>query len=145
MLITHEIPAELLELEVTESAVMRYPELTLKTLHAIRALGVKLSIDDFGTGYASLAYLKQLPVQCLKIDKTFIDNLSTDEANQRIVKSAIHLAHEFSMIVVAEGVEQQSAAKILIDLGCELGQGYLYSKPLAPDLFEEIWLSNTLH
>lgn len=140
LLAVEQVPPRLLELEVTESAVMRHPEQVLKSLRAIRALGVKLSIDDFGTGYASLAYLKQLPVQTLKIDKTFIDNLESDEANQRIVQSAIRLAHEFGMSVVAEGVEQAVAADLLRGYGCEMAQGYYYAPPLSPDELENRWL-----
>ena len=141
LLDTYRVNPTLLELEVTESAVMRHPELTLKSLHAIRALGVRLSIDDFGTGYASLAYLKQLPVQTIKIDKVFIDNLATDEANQRIVKSSIQLAHAFSMAVVAEGVEQKSAAEMLVEFGCDAGQGYYFARPLDAVQLERAWFA----
>lgn len=119
----------LLELEVTESAVMRHPETMLKRLREIRALGIRLSIDDFGTGYASLAYLKQLPVHTLKIDRTFITNLMEDPGDQRIVRSSIQLAHSFGMTVVAEGVETAGAASELLAYGCEFAQGYFFGYP----------------
>jgi len=135
------VPAELLELEVTESAVLRHPDTTLKRLHALRSLGVRLAIDDFGTGYAALAYLKQLPVQTLKVDKSFVLQLSSDVADQRIVRSAIQLAHGFGMQVCAEGVETQPAAALLREYGCDHAQGYYFSHPvpaheIEPDYFD---------
>ena len=137
------VPAELLELEVTESAVMRHPDTTMKRLHAIRALGVRLAIDDFGTGYASLAYLKQLPVQVLKIDKSFILHLAGDPADQRIVRSAIQLAHGFGMQVCAEGVETEAVAGILRDYGCDHAQGYLFSRPVPAHDIERRYFDDT--
>ncbi|MBY0233356.1 MAG: EAL domain-containing protein, partial [Burkholderiaceae bacterium] len=134
-----DLSPSLLEIEVTESAVMRHPELTLKTLRAIRDMGLRLSIDDFGTGYASLAYLKQLPVHCLKIDRAFIDNLDGDDANRRIVKSSIQLAHEFNLDVVAEGVEDAAAAGLLRDYGCEYAQGYFFARPVSASALAERW------
>jgi diguanylate cyclase (GGDEF)-like protein len=125
------IPPQLLELEITESAVMRHPETTIKRLKAIRDLGVQLAIDDFGTGYAALSYLKQLPVQTLKIDKSFILNLMTDEADQRIVRSSIQLAHSFDMGVVAEGVESAAVAQQLRDYGCDCAQGFYFGMACA--------------
>lgn len=140
-----DVSPNLLEIEVTESAVMRHPELTLKTLHAIRDMGLRLSIDDFGTGYASLAYLKQLPVHCLKIDRGFIDNLEGDDANRRIVKSSIQLAHEFNLDVVAEGVEDAAAAALLRDYGCEYAQGYFFARPVSAAALAERWWPATTH
>jgi diguanylate cyclase (GGDEF)-like protein len=131
---------ELLELEVTESAVMRHPDTMLKRLNEIRALGVRLSIDDFGTGYASLAYLKQLPVHTLKIDRSFITNLTDDTADQRIVRSSIQLAHSFGMTVVAEGVETAGAARELQSYGCEFAQGYYFGHPQNAAEIETQWL-----
>ena len=127
------VPAHLLELEITESAVMRHPETMLRRLHAIRELGVRLAIDDFGTGYASLSYLKRLPVSTLKIDKTFVVNLNSDEADQRIVRSSIQLAHGFGMTVVAEGVESEAAAQLLRQYGCDQAQGFLFARPQAAE------------
>ncbi len=130
----------LLELEVTESAVIRHPDTMLKRLNEIRALGVRLSIDDFGTGYASLAYLKQLPVHTLKIDRSFITNLTEDTADQRIVRSSIQLAHSFGMTVVAEGVETSDTARELHAYGCEFAQGYYFGYPQAATEIEARWL-----
>lgn len=130
----------LLELEVTESAVMRHPDTMLKRLGEIRALGVRLSIDDFGTGYASLAYLKRLPVHTLKIDRSFVTNLKEDSADQRIVRSSIQLAHSFGMTVVAEGVETEGAARELHAYGCEFAQGYYFGHPQTAAEIETGWL-----
>jgi diguanylate cyclase (GGDEF)-like protein len=136
------VPAPLLELEITESAVIRHPETILKRLQQIRDLGVTLSIDDFGTGYTSLSYLKQLPVQQLKIDKTFVMNLTSDSADQRIVRSAIQLAHGFGMTVVAEGVESQGVADQLLEYGCDFAQGFHLGRPQAATEVETTWLRN---
>jgi diguanylate cyclase (GGDEF)-like protein len=125
----HQVPGELLEVEITESAVLRHPETILRRLNEIRELGVQLAIDDFGTGYASLAYLKRLPVQSLKIDKAFILNLLGDPADQRIVRSAIQLAHGFGLSVVAEGVESAEVAERLLAEGSDYGQGYHLGRP----------------
>jgi diguanylate cyclase (GGDEF)-like protein len=133
----------LLELEVTEGAVMRYPDTMLKRLDEIRALGVRLSIDDFGTGYASLAYLKRLPVHTLKIDRSFITNLTEDAADQRIVRSSIQLAHSFGMTVVAEGVETAGAACELHGYGCEFAQGYYFGHPQTAAQIQARWLEPT--
>ncbi len=135
------VPARLLELEITETAVMRYPELMLQRLQQIRDIGVKLSIDDFGTGYASLAYLKQLPVDALKIDKAFITNIDSDQGDRRIVKSSIQLAHGFGMTVIAEGVESQAVMEFLRAEGCDCAQGFHFSKPVSVAEIESQWLS----
>jgi EAL domain-containing protein (putative c-di-GMP-specific phosphodiesterase class I) len=135
------VPAPLLELEITESAVIRHPETILKRLQQIRDLGVTLSIDDFGTGYTSLSYLKQLPVQQLKIDKTFVMNLTSDSADQRIVRSAIQLAHGFGMTVVAEGVESQAVAEQLLEFGCDYAQGFHLGRPQTASDIETAWLT----
>jgi diguanylate cyclase (GGDEF)-like protein len=135
------IPARLLELEVTESAVMRYPDMMHKRLQEIRRLGVKMSIDDFGTGYASLAYLKHLPVDTLKIDKVFITSVDTDVGDRLIVRSSIQLAHGFGMSVVAEGVETQAVADLLAEEGCDFAQGYHFARPVSAAAIESDWLS----
>lgn len=141
LLAANGLPPQLLELEITESAIMRHPEMTLKRLHALRELGVRLSIDDFGTGYTSLAYLKLLPVHTLKIDQLFVRNLDRDAGDQRIARSAIQLGHGFGMTVVAEGVESGDVAAMLRDYGCDYVQGYHYSRPLPADEFEAQWLA----
>jgi diguanylate cyclase (GGDEF)-like protein len=135
-----DVKPALLELEVTESAVMRHPDTMLRRLSEIRALGVRLSIDDFGTGYASLAYMKQLPVHTLKIDRSFVTHLTEDLADQRIVRSSIQLAHSFGMTVVAEGVETAGAARELYAYGCEFAQGYYFGYPQTAAEIEAHWL-----
>jgi EAL domain-containing protein (putative c-di-GMP-specific phosphodiesterase class I) len=141
LLKSHEVPPDLIELEVTESALMRNPDTALRRLEELRKLGLKLSIDDFGSGYASLSYLKKLPMDCLKIDNSFIVNLASDSADKRIVRSTIELAHSFGMTVVAEGVETKEIADLLREKGCDIAQGYHFSRPLPAQAFEAQWLS----
>jgi len=137
------VAGRLLELEVTEGALMRYIDTILKRLQEIRQLGLSLAIDDFGTGYASLAYLKRLPVQTLKIDKSFVLNLASDLADQRIVRSTIQLAHSFGMEVVAEGVESAAVAQRLRGEQCDLAQGYYFGRPLPAADIEKQWLQRS--
>ncbi|NRR30749.1 bifunctional diguanylate cyclase/phosphodiesterase [Oxalobacteraceae bacterium] len=144
LLAAHAVPPEMIELEVTESALMRNPDTALRRLAELRALGLKLSIDDFGSGYASLSYLKQLPTNCLKIDNSFILNLVSDAADKRIVRSTIDLAHSFGMTVVAEGVETQEIADLLRNKGCDIAQGYHFSRPLPARELEVRWLAHAI-
>jgi len=125
----------LLRLEVTESLMLDAPEKGLAILHDIVALGVRLAIDDYGTGFSSLGYLKLLPVQELKIDQRFIRNVVDDRGNMAIVESTIDLAHHLGLMVVAEGIEDQETMQQLWLLGCDLGQGYYFSKPMPIDDF----------
>ena len=127
------IRPESLTLEVTESALMEDPERALDVLYRLRELGLRVSIDDFGTGYSSLAYLKSLPVDELKIDKAFVMHLHEDERDAKIVRSTIDLAHGLGLKVVAEGVEAEAHVEALAAFGCDVGQGYLFSKPLPVD------------
>jgi diguanylate cyclase (GGDEF)-like protein len=140
LLAEHDVPADLIELEVTESALLRNPDTALRRLAELRMLGLKLFIDDFGSGFASLSYLKRLPVDCLKIDSSFIFHLASDEADRRIVRSTIQLAHGFAMTVVAEGVETQEVAELLRKKGCDIAQGYLFAKPMHAQELETLWL-----
>jgi EAL domain-containing protein (putative c-di-GMP-specific phosphodiesterase class I) len=127
------IRPEGLTLEVTESALMEDPKRALDVLHRLSELGLRLSIDDFGTGYSSLAYLKSLPVDELKIDKAFVMHLHEDDRDAKIVRSTIDLAHGLGLKVVAEGVETEAHVAALSAFGCDIGQGYLFSKPLPVD------------
>jgi len=120
----------LLELEVTESAVMEDPEVALEQMHRLRELGVQLAIDDFGTGYSSLLRLKRLPVQKLKIDQGFVAGLPWDEDDAAIVQVIIALAHTMGMQVQAEGIEQVEQAAFLLEHGSQLGQGYWFGRPV---------------
>lgn len=126
-----QLPMSEITLEVTESAVMEDPETALETLRRLRQLGVTLSVDDFGTGYSSLSQLRKLPVQELKIDKSFILNLNTEPQDQLIVRSTLEMAHGLGLRVVAEGIENLESWALLREWGCELGQGFFLSRPVA--------------
>ena len=124
------LPAHQLELEITESAVMVHPQEAIAQLQAIKDMGVMLAIDDFGTGYSSLAYLKQFPLDRLKIDKTFTRDIETDPDDLAIALGTIALAHSLGLTVIAEGVENMHQADLLVHHGCDELQGYLFSRPL---------------
>ena len=119
-----------LELEITESVAMDDSEAGVRTLRALRELGVRLVLDDFGTGYSSLSYLKHLPLDTIKIDRSFVTELDDEDANVAIVKAVVSLAHGLGIDVVAEGIESLEQATRLSTLGCDLGQGYVWSQPL---------------
>jgi len=132
---------ERVTLEVTESALMEDPEEAMATLNRLRALGVTLSVDDFGTGYSSLSQLRKLPVQELKIDKSFVLKLDSEPQDQLIVRSTIDMAHGLGLKVVAEGIENLEAWQLLQHWGCNLGQGFYLSRPVAPEDLPETALS----
>ncbi len=138
----HGLQASSLSLEITESSIMDDPARALETVERISKMGISLSIDDFGTGYSSLAYLKRLPVNELKIDKSFVINLEHDQNDATIVKSTIELGHNLGLKVVAEGIENKQSWDILKLMGCDYGQGYFMSRPMnASKLVEwiQIW------
>jgi EAL domain-containing protein (putative c-di-GMP-specific phosphodiesterase class I) len=126
------LPRSLLQLELTERSVMSDPERSRDVLRQIRNLGIKISIDDFGTGFSSLSQLKQLPADELKIDQSFVRGLPDDAEDVVLVRSAIDLAHNLGLTVVAEGVERLDALALLHELGCDLAQGFALSRP-SPD------------
>lgn len=136
------LEAKCLELELTESLVMGEVETALKTLHEIKSLGVHLSIDDFGTGYSSLSYLKKLPVDTLKIDKSFTDDIVSSSDTAPIAASIISLAKNLNLKVVAEGVESYEQVKYLTAHGCDEIQGYYFSKPAAALAIEDLLKNN---
>lgn len=133
---------EALELEITESDLVADASLAIENLSELTARGFHFAIDDFGTGYSSLAYLKNLPVKTIKIDKSFILALASDENDQQIVHTVLSLASVFNLKVVAEGVEDVASLKILKDWGCDIAQGYYISRPLNRSDLED-WLQNT--
>jgi diguanylate cyclase (GGDEF)-like protein len=130
-----------LELEITESSLLRDVEVTVNTLRRLKDLGVRLAIDDFGTGYSSLAYLKRLPIDVLKIDQSFIRTLTTDPADATITQTIVQLASGLNLNTIAEGVETLEQLLLLGSYGCSRMQGYLFGKPAPPELFER-WLAN---
>lgn len=136
----HQISASAFCLEITESSIMDDPVRALVTLERLHATGVELSIDDFGTGYSSLAYLKRLPVDELKIDKSFVLKMETDPDDIKIVRSTIDLAHNLGLRVVAEGIETEQAYQLLAKMGCDQGQGYYMSRPI-PVSQLDAWLA----
>ena len=126
-------PATLL-VEVTESVLMSDPELASTILHALRALGVRIAVDDFGTGHSSLGYLKQLPVDCLKIDRSFVSGLGIDPDDRAIVGAVVSMGHALGLTVTAEGIETPEQLDELESLGCDLGQGFYFAKPQPGDV-----------
>jgi EAL domain-containing protein (putative c-di-GMP-specific phosphodiesterase class I) len=141
LLVRRRVPARLLRLEVTETAVMANPALAMETLNGMHELGVRLSIDDYGTGYSSMAYLKRLPVDELKVDRSFVLNMISSDNDAILVRSAIDLGHNLGLTVVAEGVEDQGHVAALRELGCDIAQGYHFARPMPPDQLER-WLSD---
>jgi EAL domain-containing protein (putative c-di-GMP-specific phosphodiesterase class I) len=139
LLSLYSLPPEALQLEITESMIMSDPERAMATVMRLHDLGIHLSVDDFGTGYSSLANLRQLPINELKIDRSFVTPMLQDENDLIIVRSTINLGHDLGLRIVAEGVEDERTLMRLAMLGADLAQGYHLSKPLAPDAFTE-WL-----
>ena len=131
----YAMPAKLLDLEITEGILMQGVERTLATLHALTALGVCISIDDFGTGYSSLSYLKRFPIQKLKIDQSFVRDVTIDSNDASMVETIIVMAHSLKLKVMAEGVETEEQAAFLRKSGCERAQGYLFGRPMPADKF----------
>ncbi len=141
LLSKHRLPPSALVLEVTETLIMNDPVRSVGVLHLLRDLGVTIAIDDFGTGYSSLAYLRRLEVDELKIDKSFVLNMSEDEGNATIVRSTIELGHNLGMRMVAEGVEDAETLGMLRAWGCDFAQGFHFSRPL-PAAAVRSWLIN---
>lgn len=136
----HGVPADQLELELTESTLMESTEQRLRQLHAMKALGVKLSIDDFGTGYSSLSYLSRLPMDKLKIDRSLVQNMLAEPKDRAITEAIIALAHRLKMTVVAEGVETAELRVALAESSCDAIQGYHTGRPMAPAALED-WMA----
>jgi EAL domain-containing protein (putative c-di-GMP-specific phosphodiesterase class I) len=139
LLSRHQLPPSLLTLELTESGAIEDPARALQMLHAIAALGVSLSIDDFGTGYSSLSHLARMPVDEMKIDRSFIQSLESDPEFATVVRSAIDMGHGLGLKVVAEGIETAAAANRLREFGCDIAQGFFYARPMSGESLET-WL-----
>jgi EAL domain-containing protein (putative c-di-GMP-specific phosphodiesterase class I) len=135
------ISPSFVELEITESYIMHHPEKSIEILDKLHQKGFKISIDDFGTGYSSLSYLKKLPVDKLKIDRSFIKDLPQDSEDSAITKTIITLAKNLNLEVIAEGVETQAQELFLQENGCDSVQGYFYAKPMDKARLEEYFKS----
>lgn len=138
MLLKHEIDSRYLELEITESAFIDKESETISILHDVKKLGIKLALDDFGTGYSSLSHLKHLPIDIVKIDKSFIDHITSEIQDRQIVESIIKIGNIFGYKIVAEGIETREQLECLQALNCDFYQGYFGSKPVTPKVFETL-------
>ena len=125
-----------LELELTETSILQDPDLATKTLNAFKQMGLQISLDDFGTGYSSLSYLMKLPIDKLKIDKSFIQNIKADTSGASIVSAIIAMAHSLKLSVIAEGVELEEHMQLLRKMHCDMVQGYFIARPLPASEFE---------
>jgi diguanylate cyclase len=132
------VPAERLDLEITESVIIQHSEEAIARFQALDDMGVRISIDDFGTGYSSLSYLKRLAIHQLKIDQSFVRDISSDPDDAAIVSAIIAIAHSLGLEVVAEGVETAEQLAFLKSLGCDAAQGYYFSKPLPGEEFTQL-------
>ena len=128
----------LLELEITESMLVVDMDVGMETIKRLKELGIRISVDDFGTGYSSLSYLSRLPIDCLKIDQSFVQRLSIDSYNVHIIQAIISLAHSLDMNVIAEGIETEEQYEFLRSHGCDKGQGYIISRPISVEAIQEI-------
>ena len=133
------LPPALVELEITESVAMTSAADVEAKLHALKALGVTIAIDDFGTGFSSLSYLDRLPIDRLKIDRSFVNNIGNGAEGARIAEMIIGLGHKLDLTIIAEGVENEEQRLLLAGLGCHEAQGFLFAKPLAADALGQ-WL-----
>ncbi len=139
----YTVPPHLLRVELTESAIMTDADRALEVLERLSKLGIHISVDDFGTGYSSLAYLKRLPIDELKIDRSFVQHMTEVEADATIVRSTVMLAHSLGLQIVAEGVEDQATWHCLANFNCDIAQGYYMSRPIPAGEIEK-WLQKTL-
>ncbi|MCA9522015.1 MAG: EAL domain-containing protein [Myxococcales bacterium] len=133
------LPAELLQLELTESAIMDNPEASARVFGELNAMGIGLSIDDFGTGYSSFSYLSRMPLESLKIDRSFTMRLGSDERELEIVKTIVQLGQNLGLATIAEGVETERQARLLRSVGCDAAQGFLYARPLPDDEVRQLF------
>jgi len=138
MLQRHAVKPSLLKLELTESMLLENVDELIDKMHTLKEIGVRFSLDDFGTGYSSLQYLKRLPLNQLKIDRSFVDEIATDSNDKAIVRTIIAMAHGLSLDVIAEGVETREQLELLMENGCTSFQGYLFGRPVPVEEFEAL-------
>lgn len=132
------IPADKLEIEITESIMIDSVDKALECVNALKDMGIKLAIDDFGTGYSSLSYLNSFPANLLKIDKSFIDKMNTSESSRQYVAAIISIGHIMGFDVISEGVEQDEQIETLRKIGCDYIQGFIWGRPLMPEDAERL-------
>ncbi len=142
LLEAYDLPAQALELELTESALLDASADTVATLRQLEQLKVGLALDDFGTGYSCLSYLKHLPLDALKIDQSFVRELVTDPDDRAIAATIVALGHHLELAVIAEGVETEDQRRFLLEQGCDMAQGYLFDRPLPAEIFAAAWLGS---
>jgi EAL domain-containing protein (putative c-di-GMP-specific phosphodiesterase class I) len=140
-LTSNEVEPRLLEMEMTETALMKESDVVYQQVSALRRLGVRVSLDDFGTGYSSLSYLSKFAFDKIKIDQSFVRSVTFDKKSEAIAMATMALAQSLGMDVIAEGVETIDQLRWLMATGCSEVQGYLISKPVPPETFEDICLS----
>ena len=136
------VPANQLEIEITESIMIDSAEKALQCINTIKSMGIKIAIDDFGTGYSSLSYLNKFPADLLKVDKSFIDKMNSSDSSKQYVAAIISIGHIMNFEVISEGVEEDAQLDTLKSIGCDFIQGYIWGKPLPPDIAEELVVSS---
>jgi polar amino acid transport system substrate-binding protein len=138
MLTYHQVSPASVKFEITENVAMTKADLAKKEFDALKDLGVELALDDFGTGYSSFGYLKDFSLDTIKIDQSFVMNMKTNMEHQKIVKAMIGIGHTFDLQVTAEGIEDKETYKMLQSFGCDIAQGYYFSKPLPVFEFQNL-------
>jgi EAL domain-containing protein (putative c-di-GMP-specific phosphodiesterase class I) len=137
----HQLEPQHLELEITETTLMQSIPATADTLKALGQLGVRIALDDFGTGYSSLSYLRRFPIDTLKVDRSFVRDIPGDQNDTEIARAIIALAQSLRLRTIAEGVETLEQKQFLAELGCDVMQGYLFSKPISSEEFYRLLVS----
>ncbi|MFK8067028.1 MAG: EAL domain-containing protein, partial [Gammaproteobacteria bacterium] len=140
-----KVKAQMIEFEITENSLMNNIDRTISMLKKLRLLGTQISLDDFGTGYSSLTYLKHFPVNSLKIDRSFVENVTSDQDDAAIIKGVTAMAHNMQLEVIAEGIEDQEQLTFLKNIGCDYGQGYFYSEPVDAKTFTKKFMRKIDH
>jgi len=143
LLVDHGVAPGQLTLEITEAGVTSERDRPMPNLHRLHEMGVRLAVDDFGTGYSSLSLLRRLPVDEVKVDSAFVQGMATDPGDLAIVRAVVDLSRHFGLTVVAEGVESELTLTLLEEIGCDIGQGYLFSRPLSYDRLEAWFAAQT--